>query len=424
MNDQQDEGRIDTSRAGGISEFARQEEGADEARVQGALAEMASSPPSAAWCLEALMRARRVAIQETHDTSCVTGDERQYEPLPDLPENLQGISEFASREEAAECYTNREAREANARRQFSPPQNELTIMDEAEDIPADLIAQMNTPVVSGTKDTNPKDGVGSLKPSYTNVPVPVLYELGAALAEGARKYGGYNWRVAGVRTSVYIDATRRHLDSFWEGEDIDPDSGLSHITKAIASLTVFRDAQIQGMVENDDRPPSTQAPFMAEGRERMVALHQRYPSPVPNYTEAQVAHTRTVPVSIYGGQTLGYDIEVMLPSPDSLDGFVWAQQGARRADVDQALAVAQALRDDGYARRVVRIMRAMHKIEQMADSQEFIVGEMREPFATVFPGDLSLTAMTDDEAEEQAALEAALEAELEAVDPETGEVEA
>jgi len=255
------------------------------------------------------------------------------------------------------------------------------------------------------KDTNPKDGVGSLKPSYAAVPVPVLYEIGAALTEGARKYGGYNWRVAGVRTSVYIDATRRHLDSFWEGEDIDPDSGLSHITKAIASLTVFRDAQIQGMVANDDRPPRTEAPFMAEGQARMAELVGRYPNPVPSFTEEQVAHTRNTPVSTYGGQTLGFDIEVMLPAPDAPDGFVWAQQGDRRIDVDQALAVAQALRDDGYGERVVRVMRAMQRVEQMADATEYVVGELREPLVTVFPGDLSLTALTDEEAEEQVRIE-------------------
>jgi hypothetical protein len=36
------------------------------------------------------------------------------------------------------------------------------------------------------------------------------------------------------------------------------------------------------------------------------------------------------------------------------------------------------------------------------------VGEMREPLATVFPGDPSLTALTEEEAEELAAEEAEL----------------
>ena len=287
--------------------------------------------------------------------------------------------------------------------EFARLEEEALIMDETPEA-GEILANMPTPRET-RKDTNPKDGVGSLKPSYAAVPVPVLYEIGAALTEGARKYGGYNWRVAGVRTSVYIDATRRHLDSFWEGEDIDPDSGLSHITKAIASLTVFRDAMIQGKVANDDRPPSTAAPFMAEGQERMTELVSRYPSPVPNHTQEQVAHMRNVPVSIYAGQTLGYEVEVMLPADTAPDGFVWAQQGPRRTDLDLSLAVVQALREDGYGERVVRVTRVADRMEQMADSTEYVNGEMREVFTTVFPGDPSLTAMTDEEAEEQARIE-------------------
>ena len=78
--------------------------------------------------------------------------------------------------------------------------------------------------------------------------------MGLAMLEGAVKYGGHNYRVAGVRASVYYDAARRHLDSYWEGEDIDPDSGLPHIIKAMACLHVLRDSQLMGN-HTDDRPP-------------------------------------------------------------------------------------------------------------------------------------------------------------------------
>lgn len=108
-----------------------------------------------------------------------------------------------------------------------------------------------------TKDTNPKDAIGSRKwRTLCFVPSVVLFELGAALLEGAKKYGPFNWRTAGVRSSIYVDAAIGHILQYWEGEDIDPDSGLSHITKAIASLVVLRDSMIQ---ENhvDDRPPSS-----------------------------------------------------------------------------------------------------------------------------------------------------------------------
>jgi hypothetical protein len=111
------------------------------------------------------------------------------------------------------------------------------------------------------KDTNPKDSIGIRKAPMSTVPANVIAELGVAMLEGTAKYGRHNFRAAGVRASVYYDATMRHLMSWWEGEDVDPDSGLSHITKAIASLTVLRDAQMQGMA-SDDRPPRS-VPFVS-----------------------------------------------------------------------------------------------------------------------------------------------------------------
>jgi hypothetical protein len=133
------------------------------------------------------------------------------------------------------------------------------------------------------KDTNPKDAVGIQKPPLSTVPSPVLMELGVAMLEGALKYGRHNYREAGVRSGVYYDAAMRHLMRWWEGEDIDPDSGLSHITKAIATLVVLRDAQMQGKVAFDDRPPTSQPWFQAL-EQRVAELLKRYPTPVPPFT--------------------------------------------------------------------------------------------------------------------------------------------
>lgn len=105
------------------------------------------------------------------------------------------------------------------------------------------------------KDTNPKDAVGIAKVPLSTVSAPVMAEVGLAMLEGARKYGRHNYRVAGVRGSVYYDAAQRHLMAWWEGQDIDPASGLSHITKAIATLVVLRDAMMNDKLV-DDRPPA------------------------------------------------------------------------------------------------------------------------------------------------------------------------
>lgn len=104
------------------------------------------------------------------------------------------------------------------------------------------------------KPTNPKDMIGASKPPQAVVSQTVLMELGVAMLEGTCKYGRHNYRVAGVRASIYYDAARRHLDYWWEGEDIDPDSELSHVTKAIASLVVLRDSMLMDKF-TDDRPP-------------------------------------------------------------------------------------------------------------------------------------------------------------------------
>lgn len=127
------------------------------------------------------------------------------------------------------------------------------------------------------KDTNPKDAVGTKKvPVLSVLPSRVLGETALALMEGARKYGRHNYREAGVRASVYVDAAGRHLLDFWEGVDIDPESGLSHVTKAIAGLMVLRDSMIQGNWA-DDRPPRCEEGWIQELNEKAEAIIKAYP---------------------------------------------------------------------------------------------------------------------------------------------------
>ena len=126
-----------------------------------------------------------------------------------------------------------------------------------------------------TKPSNPKDAVGARKPRLSTIPCPVLFEIGNALFEGHLKYGGHNWRAMGVQASIYYDAAMRHLAAWWSGEDIDPDSGMSHLPKAIASLVVLRDAMIQGTM-NDDRPPRSPADWMNKAKAQSLGIIERY----------------------------------------------------------------------------------------------------------------------------------------------------
>lgn len=133
-----------------------------------------------------------------------------------------------------------------------------------------------------TKPTNPKDSIGSTKTPVSVLPWPVVFEAGLGMLEGSCKYGRHNYREKGVRYSIYFDATMRHLTSWWEGEDDDPDSGLSHVTKAISSLMVLRDAMMSGKF-TDDRPPSTFPDFVTQFNPVSKSIIDKYPNPEPPY---------------------------------------------------------------------------------------------------------------------------------------------
>ena len=135
------------------------------------------------------------------------------------------------------------------------------------------------------KETNPKDSVGIKKVPLHVVSSPVMMEVGLAMMEGDRKYGGHNYRVAGVRASVYYDALMRHIMSFWEGEDIDTDSGLSHVTKALSTLFVLRDAMLNDMW-TDDRPPKfNNQNWIKEYNKLAGDIIEKYPNPVKSFTQ-------------------------------------------------------------------------------------------------------------------------------------------
>lgn len=141
-------------------------------------------------------------------------------------------------------------------------------------------------MLDNIKDSNPKDAVGIKKVPFSTVPAKIIAEIGLALLEGARKYGRHNYRAIGVRASVYYDASLRHLSAWWEGEDIDPDSGLSHITKAIAGLVVLKDSMEIGNWA-DDRPPKIKHGWVQELNKKAEEIISKYPNPKEPYTDKQ-----------------------------------------------------------------------------------------------------------------------------------------
>jgi hypothetical protein len=119
------------------------------------------------------------------------------------------------------------------------------------------------------KETNPKDAIGSSKLPLNLVPDSLLIYASTAFAEGASKYSGFNWRIAGVRASVYKAAHDRHMSKWWNGEDCDQATGVKHLASAIACLGIILDAELLGKL-NDDRPPYAPVATLMEECEKVV----------------------------------------------------------------------------------------------------------------------------------------------------------
>ena len=136
-----------------------------------------------------------------------------------------------------------------------------------------------------SKDPNPKDVIGSRKLAFSVLPWRVLVGVALGMLEGACKYGRHNYRAVGVRASVYFDAVvARHLTQWWEGEDIDADSGVHHIDKAIAGLMVMRDSMIQGNFV-DDRPPHGSIDIEAANRMAAEVIERHKDKQPKHYTK-------------------------------------------------------------------------------------------------------------------------------------------
>jgi hypothetical protein len=160
-----------------------------------------------------------------------------------------------------------------------------------------------SPWANGAKPSNPKDAVSYKKiPLMSVVPTSAIVGIALGMTEGALKYSRHNYRVVGVRTSVYVDACDRHLKAFWEGQNLDPDSkiGLHHLEKLLASGAVLLDSIKRGNWI-DDRPPAMDPKWIDEANTRAAALVEQYPNPPAPCTQVMIddavaaGHDVTIP---------------------------------------------------------------------------------------------------------------------------------
>lgn len=102
-----------------------------------------------------------------------------------------------------------------------------------------------------TKDPITGAEKGSKKARFDLIPVKPLWELAEHYGIGSLKYADRNWE-KGYKWSLSFAACMRHLQSFWNGEDIDKETGSKHIIASAwhcLAMAEFMETNRQ----NDDR---------------------------------------------------------------------------------------------------------------------------------------------------------------------------
>lgn len=135
-----------------------------------------------------------------------------------------------------------------------------------------------------SKPSNPKDAIGISKvPLHLVSPIIKAY---AAVAHylGNVKYGAWNYRKAGSRASVYVSALGRHVDRWWEGEELDPADGTPHLANALACINILIEAQFHKNLV-DDRPAigADLQPLYTQIEAMMAAIRVKYASYSPEH---------------------------------------------------------------------------------------------------------------------------------------------
>ena len=87
------------------------------------------------------------------------------------------------------------------------------------------------------------------KPKLYLLPPKSINEVGKVLTFGAEKYDPHNWRKVDDLQNRYSSAALRHIFAHIDGEDVDEETGLSHLAHAICCLMFKLEDELIGKSE-------------------------------------------------------------------------------------------------------------------------------------------------------------------------------
>lgn len=108
-----------------------------------------------------------------------------------------------------------------------------------------------------TRYTDPETGgqKGMKLARFDLIPEAPLYHLAEHAGRGAAKYSDHNWR-RGFPWSIAFAALNRHLWTWWNGEDVDPELHSHHLDAVAWHAFTLREFAVTHP-DLDDRPQAS-----------------------------------------------------------------------------------------------------------------------------------------------------------------------
>ncbi len=122
--------------------------------------------------------------------------------------------------------------------------------------------------MSGTKHDNGK-------PKLSIIPTDALWGMAKALTYGANKYSLHNFR-NGIDYTRLADAAMRHLTVWMEGEELDKESGNSHLDHAMASLAMLKFMSVHRKEFDDRWKPESEKEQVQETYETNIQEFEKF----------------------------------------------------------------------------------------------------------------------------------------------------
>ena len=100
------------------------------------------------------------------------------------------------------------------------------------------------------------DGIkyDSAKPRMNLLPPKAIVEVSKVLTFGAEKYDAENWRKLDDLQNRYTAGALRHIFAHMDGEQLDPETNLSHLAHALCCLLFKLEIELENAKIEEEKP--------------------------------------------------------------------------------------------------------------------------------------------------------------------------